>query len=86
VDYTIDVPKAGSYDCVVRVAVVNVDQVLDVGVGDNKQATIRIPNTNGLWTTTAAVEVKLDKGPQCFSISAPMERGISIRWFELKAK
>ena len=86
VDYTIDVPKAGTYECVVRVAVVNVDQVLDLSVGDNKLATVKIPNTNGLWTTTEAVDVKLDKGPQTFSISAPMERGISFRWFELKAK
>jgi len=86
VDYAIDVPKAGTYEFVVRVAVVNVDQMVDISAGANKLATVKIPNTNGLWTTTEPVEVKLDKGPQTFSISAPMERGISIRWFELKAK
>lgn len=86
VDYAIDAPAAGTYEIVVRLAVVNVDQVLDVSVGDAKQATIKIPNSNGLWITTAPVEVNLAKGPQTLSLSAPMERGIAIRWFELKAK
>lgn len=85
-DYQIDAPAAGTYDMTARVAAVNLDQMLEVGVGDDKLATIHIPNTNGVWTTTPAVAVKLAKGPQTLRISAPMQRGVAIRWFELKAK
>ncbi|MEI6654109.1 MAG: carbohydrate-binding protein [Verrucomicrobiota bacterium] len=86
VDYAIDVPAAGTYAMIVRATVVNMDQVLEVSTGDTKLATISIPNTYGVWTTTPAVEVKLDKGPQTLRLSAPMQRGVAIRWFELKAK
>ena len=86
VDYQIDAPAAGTYDMTARVAAVNLDQMLDVGVGDHPLATIHIPNTHGVWTTTPAVEVKLAQGPQTLRISAPMQRGVAIRWFELKAK
>jgi hypothetical protein len=86
VDYQIDAPAAGTYEMTARVAVVNLDQLLEVSVGDDKLATINIPNTNGMWTTTPAVAVKLAKGPQTLRVSAPMQRGVAIRWFELKAK
>ncbi|MCX6879832.1 MAG: hypothetical protein NTW21_39410 [Verrucomicrobia bacterium] len=86
VDYQLEVPAAGTYALVARVAVVNLDQLLDVGIGDTKLATINIPNTNGGWTTTEPVAVNLAKGPQTLRISAPMQRGVAIRWFELTAK
>jgi hypothetical protein len=86
VDYSIDVPQAGTYSIEMRVAAVNFDQVLDVSVGDAKLATINIPNKHGVWTTTPAAEVKLAKGPQTLRLSAPMQRGVAIRWIELKAK
>jgi hypothetical protein len=69
-----------------RVAAVNVDQVLDIGAGTNKLTTINIPNTTGLWTTTEAVDMKLNKGTQTLRISAPFQRGVALRWFELKSK
>jgi hypothetical protein len=86
VDYALDVPQAGTYEMTVRATVVNMDQLLEVSSGDTKLASINIPNTYGVWTTTPAVEVKLDKGPQTLRIAAPMQRGVAIRWFELKAK
>jgi len=86
VEYTVDVPESGTYGLVARVAVVNVDQILDVSLGESKLATIEIPITWGVWTTTEPVEVKLSKGSQTLRISAPMQRGVAIRWFELKAK
>ncbi len=86
VEYQIDVPQAGSYNVEMRVAAVNFDQVLDVSSGDTKLATSNIPNKHGIWTTTPPVEVKLAKGPQTLRISAPMQRGVAIRWIELKAK
>lgn len=86
VDYAIDAPQAGTYAMVVRAAVVNMDQVLEVSIGDGKPVSISIPNTHGVWTTTPAVEVILAKGPQTLRISTPMQRGVAIRWFELKTK
>ena len=86
IDYTIDVPATGTYGIVMRVAAVNVDQVLDISAGTNKIATINIPNTTGLWTTTEAVDLKLNKGTQTLRISAPFQRGVALRWFELKSK
>lgn len=86
VDYSIDVPGAGTYGMVARVAVVNREQILDVSCGTNKVATINIPNTFGLWTTTEPVDLKLDKGVQTLRISAPLQRGVAIRWFELRLR
>jgi hypothetical protein len=86
IDYAVDVPAAGTYGIVIRVAAVNVDQVLDISSGTNKLATIHIPNTTGLWTTTEAVDLKLNKGTQTLRISAPFQRGIAVRWLELKPK
>ncbi len=86
VEYAIDVPRAGTYEMIARATVVNMDQVLDVSLGDVKLATISIPNTYGVWTTTPAVSFKLDKGPQTLRIATPMQRGVAIRWFELIAK
>ena len=32
------------------------------------------------------MDVKLTKGPQRLQISTPYQRGVAIRWFELKSK
>ena len=85
-DYTVDVPATGTYAVEMRVAAANVGQVLDISSGANKLATINIPNTTGLWTTTQAVNMKLDKGAQTLRISAPFQRGVALRWLELKSK
>jgi hypothetical protein len=85
-EYLIDVPATGTYGIVMRAAAVNFDQVLDVSLGTNKIATLSTPNTTGLWTTTESVEVKLDKGVQTLRLTAPFQRGVALRWFELKAK
>jgi len=86
VDYTLEVPATGTYGMTMRIATPNRDQILDIRSGDNKLATLKIPNTTGLWTTTEAVELKLNKGTQTLRISAPYQRGIAVRWFELKSK
>ncbi|MCX5653225.1 MAG: carbohydrate-binding protein [Planctomycetota bacterium] len=84
-DYTVDVPAAGTYKVEMRVALANRDQVLDISSGTDKLATISMPNTYGLWTTQAA-EIKLKQGTQVVRISAPYQRGIALRWLELKSK
>ncbi len=86
VEYDIDAPAAGTYGMELMVAVANVDQVLDVGCGADKLGTIKLPWTTGLWQKTAPVDIELKKGKQILRISAPMERGISFRWFELTPK
>jgi hypothetical protein len=85
-EYTLDVPAAGMYGLEMRVAAPNLDQVLDVSSGTNKLATVKVPNTTGLWGTTPAVDIKLEKGKQTLTISAPFQRGIAVRWLELKPK
>jgi len=86
VDYTLDVPATDTYTLQMRVATPNFDQVLDIGSDTNKLATVKVPNTAGLWGTTEAVDVKLDKGIQTLRVSAPFQRGVAVRGFELKSK
>ena len=84
IDYTIDAPKAGTYALTIRHAVANREQILSIQIGDRKPTNIKIPNTNGLWKTSPAVDVTLNKGPQTLRIAIPYQRGIALRWFELK--
>lgn len=86
IDYTVDVPAAGIYGITMRVATPNRDQVLDVSVDTNKPATVNIPNTTGLWGTTEEVKLRLKEGTQTLRFSAPYQRGIAVRWFEMKSK
>ena len=86
VDYVIEAPEAGEYGLTMRVAAANRDQVLYISSSGRKLATIKLPSTHGLWDTTDEVSIKLDKGPQNLRVSAPFQRGVAIRWFELKSK
>ena len=86
IDYTVDVPAAGTYGLTMRVATPNREQVLDVGVDTNQLATVDIPNTTGLWGTTEEVELRLKEGTRTLRFSAPYQRGIAVRWFELNSK
>jgi len=86
IDYAIDAPKAGAYGLTIRHALGNREQVLNVQIGDSKPITIKVPNTHGLWKTSPAADVKLAKGSQRLRIATPYQRGIAIRWFELKSK
>ena len=86
VDYAIEVPETGSYAMEIMVATANRDQILDVNCGPEKLATIQIPGTIGLWQQMPPVDIKLNQGTQTLRISAPLQRGVAIRWFELKLK
>jgi len=86
VDYTLDVPAAGMYGLEIRVAAPNLDQVLDISSAAHKLATVKVPNTTGLWGTTPAVDIKLEKGRQTLRVSAPFQRGVAVRYLELKSK
>ena len=67
-------------------AAANRDLVLDVSRGEEKLGQVKIPGTIGLWWKSAPVDIKLNKGQQVLRISAPFQRGVAIRWFELTAK
>lgn len=84
IDYTIDVKKAGAYSLVLKLAAPNRDQVLNVAVGAGSNLTINVPNTRGLWGMTPPLDVKLEQGKQTLRISAPFQRGIAVKWLELK--
>ncbi|MEI8374264.1 MAG: hypothetical protein WCJ35_15685 [Planctomycetota bacterium] len=86
VDYTLDAPKAGIYSLVLKLAAPNRNQVLNVTVGTGSVAAIHVPNTRGLWGMTSAIDIKLEKGKQTFRIAAPLQRGIAVKWIELKQK
>ena len=86
VEYALDVPAAGTYVLELTTAAANLDQALDVSVGANKIATLKVPYSTGLWAQTPATEVALEKGAQTLKISAPNQRGVAIRWVELKSK
>ncbi len=83
-EYLIDVPATGTYSMEVMLAAANRDQVLEISCGGEKLGTVAIPGTTGLWKKMQPVDIKLNKGPQTLRITSPaMQRGISIRWFEL---
>ena len=86
IDYTVDVSAAGIHGMTMRVATPNRDQVLDVSVDTNKPATVNIPNTTGLWAATEEVRLRLKKGTQTLRLSAPYQRGIALRWLDLKSQ
>jgi hypothetical protein len=86
VDYPINVPATGIYGLTMRVAVANREQVLDITSGTTKLATVNIPNSYGVWETTAPVDLKLSRGVQTLRVSTPFQRGVTLRWFELKPK
>ena len=86
VEYSITAEEAGTYAITLKVAAANVDQVFYIKSGASDPVTIQIPWTKGLWDTTPAVELKLEKGEQKLRISAPFQRGIAIRHLDLISK
>ncbi|MEI8375334.1 MAG: GDSL-type esterase/lipase family protein [Planctomycetota bacterium] len=87
-DYAIDAPAKGTYEIVMSVAAINDGQLLEVGSDAyNAVALVHVPMSHGLWATTKPVDVKLEKGIQKVRVAVlPNERGIALRWFELKQK
>jgi hypothetical protein len=92
-DYLIDVPATGLYQITMRVACINVDQLLEIYSGETRLAVVDIPLSYGLWLETPTVELKLEKGIQTLRVQTPIsikfenhKRGIALRSFELKAK
>ena len=57
-----------------------------VGTVKDGSTWIGLPCTHGLWDTTKPVDINLVKGDQSIWIFAPYQRGVVLRWFELKPK
>ncbi len=87
IDYAVRVPRAGRWGLTLRVATPNPGQVVEVWRGGRRLATVRVPNTAGLWATTPEVEVVLEAGPQTLMLTRPRpQRGLAIRWLRLRPK
>jgi hypothetical protein len=86
ISYTIDAPEAGTYSLVMELAAPNRSQVFYVSAGKGPAATMNIPNTRGLWGMTQPLDIRLEKGEQPLRIAAPNQRGIAVKWLELKRK
>ena len=86
VEYTLKVPAAGIYSLTIKVAAANVDQVFQINSGTSEPVTVQVPWSKGLWDTTPAVDIKLEKGTQTLRISAPLQRAIAMRFLNLKSK
>jgi hypothetical protein len=44
------------------------------------------PELSGRWHTTKPIDMRLVKGAQTIWLCAPSQRGLTLRWFELKPK
>jgi sulfatase modifying factor 1 len=86
VEYVVDVPKKGTYRMEVMLATANRDQVLHVSGSKGPLGSIQIPDTLGLWKKMEPLEMKLKKGRQTITITAPFQRAVAVRWFELTRK
>jgi hypothetical protein len=49
-------------------------------------ATLAVPNSQGLWSDTPAVEVELPAGPQVLRLTVPSQRGLALKQIELRAR
>ncbi len=86
VEYELELPEAGTYLLTLRTAAPNRDQKFDVSSGEKELGTVVVPMSTGLWATTPEVELPLDKGRQALRITAPFQRGVAVRWLELRKK
>ena len=57
-----------------------------VGTVQNGHAWMELPWTAGLWQVTKPVDIRLVKGSQTIWFNAPYQRGVSFKYFDLKAK
>ena len=69
-----------------KAAAANVEQVLNLKVGEGEAVTVKVAWSTGLWDMTPAAELKLEKGLQTLRLSAPNQRAVSIEYLELKPK
>ncbi|QTN31615.1 SUMF1/EgtB/PvdO family nonheme iron enzyme [Akkermansiaceae bacterium] len=85
-DYTIEVPKAGTYTLTAKVATSNVGQSLQLSVNEDKSpTTIALPFTIGLWAESEPVTLNLRQGKNILHFwrdQAP-QFGVALKFFIL---
>ncbi|MFO1520578.1 MAG: discoidin domain-containing protein [Kiritimatiellia bacterium] len=59
---------------------------LGVGTVQDGRAWIKVPLTHGLWGVTDPVDLSLAAGEQLVWVFAPFQRGVAVKWFQLKPK
>lgn len=84
-DYAVDVPRAGKYALVAKVATVQEGQKFKIQANDGKAPQeMDVPYTVGLWKTTPPVEVVLTSGKNILNVSlVDGSRGVTIKEFTL---
>ena len=85
-EFPVEVTRAGKYLIVLRTATPNTSQSIDLAVSGQKLATLAVPNSQGLWADTPAVEVELPAGPQVLRLTVPSQRGLALKQLELRAR
>ena len=84
-DYSLDVPRAGKYAMVAKVATVQEGQKFNIGVNDAKSPMeIAVPYTTGVWQDTKPVEVTLGSGKNVLNVAlVDGSRGVTVKEFTL---
>jgi hypothetical protein len=85
-EFPVEVARPGKYLIVLRAATPNTSQTVDLAVSGQKVATLAVPNSQGLWADTPAVEVELPAGPQVLRLTVPSQRGLALKQIELRAR
>jgi hypothetical protein len=84
--YTVEVPAAGSYLLTAHIVTANPDQELQVSVNDGASSTLSMPLTLGKWDTSKALNVSLKAGKNTLRFwreKAP-QYGVALKSFTLK--
>jgi len=84
VEYALEVPADGTYLLIMRIAAPNRGQVFRLSSEVGQPAEVKLPNTRGLWETTEPVRVQLAAGARTLRITAPYQRGVALRWWEMR--
>jgi len=85
-EYTVEAPKAGTYELTARVAIPAWDQTMDLTInGASESTNIELPYTKGLWGELEPVKVELNEGTNVMSFTRMhfFFNGVSIRDFTL---
>jgi hypothetical protein len=85
-EYSVEVPTAGTYQLVARVATVQTGQQFAISAGTASPTVIDVPYTLGMWEYTPPVAVQLQQGVNTLHIELKEgSRGVTVKDFMLKA-
>jgi hypothetical protein len=86
-EFTVEVPKAGTYTLSARVATSNVEQSLQLAVnGAESPTTVNLPYTLGRWADSEPVTVELKEGKNILSFWRDRAPQFGVAWKSLTLK